>query len=69
MAPQIQGSGLWVPFPRVPDLATFPPALNPSNQFWGAGFLLCVPGKGHSPNQELSTSCKGWGGGRVSKSR
>lgn len=48
MAPHIQGFGLWVPFLRVPDLATFPPALNPSNQFWGAGSLLCVPGKGHS---------------------
>lgn len=50
MAPQIQGSGLWVPFFRVPDLAIFPPALNPSNQLGGgAGSLLCVPGKGHSP--------------------
>lgn len=42
MAPQIQGSGLWVPFFRVPDLAIFPPALNPFNQLGrGAGSLLC----------------------------
>lgn len=59
MTPQIQGSGLWVLFLRLLDLASPLSALNPSNQSWGTDALFNAPGKGHSPNQELSMGCQG----------
>lgn len=53
MTLQIQGSGLWVLFLRVLDLASPLSALNPSNQSWGTDALF------NAPNQELSMGCQG----------